>query len=222
MILKTPSKLNNTGKKSSKPSKGNLMKLIKNIALIAGIISSLHAQTNDLFLEKIKPIAHNLYKLSSDELYEIVGLAAQSFTLITADQLKPELENKKDIRVVNVLTKNYHDDCHITGSINAPLPHLVELAQSWDRSQTIVIYCALAECDASEKGCTLLKCMGFTNILEYKGGIKEWYQLHYPTTGPAESEYLHTKGSIMDLQYKFYPKTIVCSMQTRWAHRYKQ
>jgi hypothetical protein len=33
--------------------------------------------------------------------------------------------------------------------------------------------------------------MGFTNVIDYEGGIKEWYQLGYDTHGPASASYLH-------------------------------
>ena len=178
------------------------------------------AQNNQSFLQKVESIRKDLYKISAHELCTILDVSFNPVPLITADQLKSEMKSDTPMFVINVLPEYYYNDCHIKGSMSAPLKELVEQAQGWDRSQRIVIYCALDECDAGEKGCILLSCMGFTNIADYKGGIKEWYQLEYPTEGPALSEYLHTKG-LSSFEYTLYPKTIVCSNQTRWINKYQ-
>ena len=90
------------------------------------------------------------------------------------------MSTNNDLLVINVLPEVYYNDCHIKGSFNAPLKKLVDLAQSWDRSQKIVLYCALDECDAGEKGCILLHCMGFNDVRDYRGGIKEWVPAWLP------------------------------------------
>lgn len=197
--------------------------MIKMITL-ACLLSSLSTmQIKTSFLEQIESIKKKLYKISAEELCTMLNVPFEPITVITADQLHTELSSPNDnLLVINVLPERYYHDCHIKGSISAPLPTLVERAASWDHSQKIVVYCALTECDAGEKGCILLKCMGFTDVADYKGGIKEWFQLNYPTEGPALSEYLHTKGFTFAYQeYKIFPETIVCSKQTRWIHRYK-
>lgn len=177
------------------------------------------AQTSQLFFEKIVSIKNDVYKISAQELCTLLGITDQPIPLITAEQLKHEMSSNTAMLVINVLPEKYYNDCHIAGSINAPLPELVERAASWDRSQKIIIYCALDECDASQKACILLDCMGFTNVIEYNGGIREWFQLNYPTHGPALSDYLHTKGFIsIDHAYKNYPDALVCSKQTRWIN----
>lgn len=196
----------------------------KLLAAMLGIISSFSiAQNNASLFERIEPIKKNLYKISAEELCNIINVAYEPVPIITANQLKQELQKENNIRVVNVLTEYYHNDCHIKDSINVPLPELVDKADAWDHAQKIIIYCALDACDAGEKGCILLKQMGFTNVYDYRGGIKEWFQLNYPTEGPAISEYLHTKWlPAMQDECKMYPDSIVCSRQTRWIHKYKQ
>ena len=190
------------------------------MAMAFFLSSPLIAQTKPSFFETVGSIK-NLYKISAEELYTILDVSFEPAPLITADQLTKILSTPSNTLVINVLPERYHNDCHIKGSINVPLPKLVECADSWDRSQKIVTYCALESCDAGEKGCILLKCMGFTNVQDYKGGIKEWFQLNCPTEGPAESDYLHTKGLPAD-ECTLYPETIVCSTQTRWITKYKE
>lgn len=184
------------------------------------IVSASYAQES--FFSAVTSIAKDLYKTSPQELYELLNISPISISHISAQDLKTALSAPQKLLVVNVLPQKYYDDCHIKGSINAPLPELVEHAQRWDRNQKIVIYCALDECDAGEKGCILLSQMGFADVHDYKGGIKEWYQLGYPSVGPALSEYLHTRGQIAaECEYQLYPSSIVCSRQTRWMSRYQ-
>lgn len=198
------------------------MNSLKNIIACLCILSlSCNAEIEASFFEQIEPIKKDLYKFSPHELYDYLNLSPIAIPIITADELKHALTPESDVLVVNVLTQNYHDDCHIKGSINAPLPELVDQAKSWDKSQKIIVYCALDACDAGEKGCILLHCMGFKNLADYRGGIKEWFQLGYPTVGPAESDYLHWKSVSMD-EFKLYPGTIVCSRQTRWINKYQK
>ncbi len=201
----------------------NSNKHILTMAAFLCIISSFsiaHAETS--FFEKIESIKKDLYKTSTEELCTILEISPEPLPTITADQLKNTMDSASNIMVINVLPQKYHDDCHIKGSTNVPLPELVERTNSWNRAQKIVFYCALESCDAGEKACILLHCMGFTNVIDYKGGIKEWYQLNYPTEGPALSEYLHTRLILPALdEYKLYPTTIVCSRQTRWINQYQ-
>jgi rhodanese-related sulfurtransferase len=181
------------------------------------------AQPNESFFQKIESIKKDLYKIHTHELCALLNIPNESPNTITADQLKQKMSSNSDMLVINVLTEKYYKDCHIAGSINVPLPALVEHAASWNQSQRIVVYCALDECDAGEKAAILLAQMGFTDVADYKGGIKEWFQLGYPTQGPALSDYLHaTVLASSHKGYELYPETIVCSNQTRWISRYQK
>ncbi len=184
--------------------------------------STLSYAKEQSFFEKIQTIKQNLYKISAEELRIIVGHNFDAPPFITADELKENLQSGSEITVINVLPASIHEDCHIAGSINVPLKELVDTVQSWDRNKKLVVYCALSDCDASEKAYILLSCMEFANVFDYKGGIKEWYQLGYPTDGPAKLEFLHMKSApAMQDGYKLYPESLVCSRQTRWISRYQ-
>ena len=199
-------------------------KLIIAIAAFLCSIYSLSAfQVESFFLEKVESIKDDLFKISAPELETFFGLSLGTIPTISADDLKDQMSTDSDLMVINVLPEKYYNDCHIKGSINAPLPDLVEQAAAWDRSQKIVVYCALEACDAGEKGYILLHCLGFANVIDYKGGIKEWYQLNYFTGGPALSEYLHTRWhAALEDNFPLYPETIVCSQQVCWLSRYQK
>jgi rhodanese-related sulfurtransferase len=96
-----------------------------------------------------------------------------------------------EVLVVNVLAPQYYEDCHITDSINVPFEQLESFARTVPKETPIVVYCARYECHASEQAYRDLLRMGFMQVYEYPGGMAEWYQKGYPTTGPAKEKYLH-------------------------------
>lgn len=141
-------------------------------------------------LQALEPILGNIYHISTQELLEIIKQDVGHTKHITAQELYKKMQAQSDLLVINVLTQNWYQDCHITGSQNAPLKELIYLAENWNRDQEIVVYCALDECDASQKACVLLTYMGFANVYEYNGGIKEWFNLKLPVQGPCAATYL--------------------------------
>lgn len=131
------------------------------------------------------------------------SLRLTEIATITAADLKKKIEalaniedhEKCDVVMVNVLGKKYYDDCHIKHSICVPLYDIIEEAKKWadkgwDKSKEFVIYCAIDECDASEKAFRILRDMGFAKLFAYEGGIREWHLLGYPTGGACSFDYL--------------------------------
>lgn len=194
---------------------------LKNIFLFSFIcFFQITTAVDSSFLEKHAEIQDRLYKVSAARLQRFLETSFEAPPLIEADALKEAMEKDPELTVINVLPQVLHDDCHIKGSTNVPLKELVETAQAWPKDKKIIVYCALAECDAGEKAYILLSCLGFTDVTDYEGGIKEWFQLGYATVGPANSDFLHTKSSKIS-ECDLYPELLVCSRQKRWASRYK-
>lgn len=142
-------------------------------------------------LHALKPVLSNIYHLSAQEVQDIVKQDVGPIMYVTAQELHAKMEQASKPVVVNVLTQKWYDDCHIQGSINISLKDLIYVAQTWDKDQEIIVYCALDECDASQKAYILLRCMGFQNVADYQGGIKEWFNLGLPIVGPCAASYLH-------------------------------
>ncbi len=92
--------------------------------------------------------------------------------------------------LLNVLDRNSFEDCNIKGSINVPIKFLKEFSQNIPKDTEIVVYCAQYSCPKSREAWHVLHDLGFTNVLAYEGGIKEWKSFSYPTTGPCRAEYL--------------------------------
>ena len=111
--------------------------------------------------------------------------------IISAFQLKEKIDQIPDLTIINVLNEETYVDCHITGSINVPYERLVETLAGLEKDKEIVLYCAQSSCPKSRQTYELLADLGFTNLSEYSGGIKDWLKKGYDTTGTCVMKYLH-------------------------------
>ncbi len=94
------------------------------------------------------------------------------------------------LRVINVLTHDFYEDCHIKSSVNVPLDDLRGYAQDLDRATPLVVYCAKYSCSTSSQAWQMLNEMGFSNVRAYEGGIHEWYKAELPVDGACLKDYL--------------------------------
>lgn len=155
---------------------------------------------SDEIIELLSSIcsADDINKISTEELFNRINKTmpnlaelANNLKQISAEELKQKISEKnKNLKVVNVLGKRFFEDCNIKDSINCPLKILVKEVKDWDRNLEIISYCAHEECNASEKASIVFICLGFKNVSEYIGGIKEWYTKKYPTCGSCKYDYL--------------------------------
>lgn len=105
---------------------------------------------------------------------------------------KKGTETKPSLVVVNVLDKEYHDNCHIAGSINVPFAEVENFApKHWDKETELVFYCANYKCTASGEAAKMLKNMGYKHVWAYEGGVAEWKKLGYPVEGPCKADEQH-------------------------------
>jgi rhodanese-related sulfurtransferase len=112
--------------------------------------------------------------------------------LITIDDLYDDLKSNADnIIVINVLSAQSFEECHITGSINIPYAELPEKLNSIDKNKKVVVYCAHKDCPAAGDAYRSLEAAGFTNIFYYRGGMREWLQTDLKTEGICKATYLH-------------------------------
>ncbi len=94
------------------------------------------------------------------------------------------------IVLINVLDRNYYDDCHIPESVCIPLLELHTVAEKWDKTKNIVVYCASNECPLSRQAWHILHKLGFEKIRAFEGGMREWKQQGFPTKGACNLDYL--------------------------------
>lgn len=100
------------------------------------------------------------------------------------------MQSKQKVMVINVLGKEYFNDCRIKGSISVPIHDLKLFVDVLDRAQPIVVYCANYHCNASREAWYTLDEMGFSNLWAYDGGVADWKQAGLPTEGPCALAYL--------------------------------
>lgn len=134
---------------------------------------------------------YNLTFLSSSLLF----LAAIFFSGCWKFETK---DKESQLVVVNVLDKDYYDDCHITGSINIPFEDLEERVKGMNKKDAYVFYCSNYACTAAPFSAKMLKDAGFEQVSVYHGGMVEWYQHKYPYTGAAEKSYLQDSNDKLE------------------------
>ncbi|MEM4331266.1 MAG: rhodanese-like domain-containing protein [Candidatus Anstonellales archaeon] len=94
---------------------------------------------------------------------------------ITKEQLLEIIENRENVKIVEVLSHEEYKRGHIPGAINIPLTQIEENAPALLRKdEKIVVYCASYECHASTNAAKKLLSMGYKKVFDYKGGKRDW------------------------------------------------
>jgi rhodanese-related sulfurtransferase len=76
--------------------------------------------------------------------------------------------------LINVLSKGRFDREHIPHSINIPLDELGDTDKRFVRDKEIIVYCASWDCDASPRAAAELEKAGFSHVVDYEGGLRDW------------------------------------------------
>lgn len=100
---------------------------------------------------------------------------------ITRDDLKTMNETEhEDFVLINVLDREAFNKEHIRTSINVPAsnPNFVDIVETvvGGKNRKVVVYCANFDCNASPKAGKLLEDAGFTQVYDYEGGTKDWFE----------------------------------------------
>ena len=99
---------------------------------------------------------------------------------ITADQLKMKQNQGERLTLINTLSEDNFAKTEIPGSINIPLEasDFEQRVQQTlgGKNQPVVVYCASAECPSSTKAAERLEDAGFTDVMDFEGGAKEWQE----------------------------------------------
>ncbi len=98
---------------------------------------------------------------------------------ITALQLKHELDNGKDVFVLDVRNPPEIEICRLEGSHVIPLPQLMERVNELDSARDIVVHCKSGA--RSAEAIRQLQAIGFSKLRNLKGGILAWSDEVDPT-----------------------------------------
>ena len=97
------------------------------------------------------------------------------YKTITREQLKKIIEEDKNVRIVDVLSREHYAKEHIRGAVSIPLEDLRRDAFKFlKRNERIIVYCASFSCQASTKAAKILVSLGFSDVSDYKGGIADY------------------------------------------------
>jgi rhodanese-related sulfurtransferase len=101
--------------------------------------------------------------------------------LISREELKKKLDERKDIKLAFVLGEWQYRAKHIPGSLNLYTPE--ETLEVLAQDDEIVVYCSSEFCSASIFAYNYLVGHGFKNVCRYAGGLLDWEAAGYPLEG---------------------------------------
>lgn len=106
---------------------------------------------------------------------------------INADQMERE---RTGAVVIDVLPEESFERAHLPGAVNIPVGDEDFLERVADEAPTkdtkIIVYCADEACQASPKAAKKLEGAGYTNIVDFEGGLKGWRQAGHGLLGERE------------------------------------
>jgi peroxiredoxin/rhodanese-related sulfurtransferase len=100
--------------------------------------------------------------------------AAEGVRFIDRQTLAKWFESEKGLVVIDVLPADSYAESHIKGSISIPMGELDKKAATLDKNAKVVTYCASFTCQASTASAKKLMALGFKDVSDYKGGLKDW------------------------------------------------
>lgn len=111
---------------------------------------------------------------AKERVDQMVQDARKSVTEISAPELKKLMEENKNLVVVDVRENGEYNAGHIKGAHLIPRGLLEwNLTSKYDNPDTpIVFYCAVGARSALTT--KLAKDLGYTNVMNLRGGFKEW------------------------------------------------
>lgn len=91
---------------------------------------------------------------------------------IDAQSLHAEIEQGKEIFLLDVREQNEWNACHINGSVHIPLGQIQQRMDEIPKDAEIVAYCHHGR--RSEMALRLLEQNGYENTCNLQGGIDAW------------------------------------------------
>jgi rhodanese-related sulfurtransferase len=130
--------------------------------------------------------------------------AETEFRVITTDQLKAMIEEKKDFLLIDARTKKEYQEAHIVGALSIPEKSFEELLSLLpaDKNSLMVFYCNGVKCGKSKKVAKKADAIGYKNILIYGEGFPVWEEMgNKIVPGPDYAKKIETaKVSPSDLK----------------------
>lgn len=111
--------------------------------------------------------------------------------MITREELMRMVSSGKKFKLVDVLDAGHYEQEHIKDAISLPLNEIGKKAgKILKKNETVVVYCASFDCQASTKAAEKLLSLGYKNVLDYKGGLKDYQEAGLPLEGSLHKKAL--------------------------------
>jgi rhodanese-related sulfurtransferase len=108
---------------------------------------------------------------------------------INREELMGMISSGEKFKLIDVLSRESFENEHIKGAISMPLEEIGRMAgKLFHKKDKIVVYCASFECQASTQAAEKLISFGFKNVMDYKGGLKDYKEAHLPLAGKMHEE----------------------------------
>ncbi len=108
----------------------------------------------------------------------------KKYQTIDARTLSERLASHDRPVLVNALAREAFDETRIPGSISIPVREALRVAPGvLEQGQPIVVYCSSRSCTASPTLAQKLVDIGFTEVIDFEGGVEEWERVGYPMQG---------------------------------------
>jgi hydroxyacylglutathione hydrolase len=126
---------------------------------------------------QIKELARKLMRIGLDNVYGYItdvhlpGLPLQQAGLADLHMLNSYVDNDS-VQIVDVRGQAEFETGHIPGAENIFAGTLPDQLHRIRRNQPVVLYCQSG--DRAAIAYSLLRHHGFTNVLQYHGGMREW------------------------------------------------
>ena len=100
---------------------------------------------------------------------------------VTRDMLMKMMDAEEDFILIDARTHEGYDKERLPGAISIPADRLGErIVRQYKKDRTIVTYCSGWSCESSTIAAKKLEKLGFTRVLEYKGGLEDWKKAGFP------------------------------------------
>jgi len=156
------------------------------VGLVVGLGAS-SARAGECGACAVMPAAAGDSTLTAEEQRAAEKLRKEGLGFISVRELSERIAAGKAPVVVDVLDGTSFAKQHVKGAINIPYKEVSRLAPTLlpEKDAEIVVYCGSYKCTASTAAGKALKELGYTNVRDYKGGIKEWTEKGLPVGGTA-------------------------------------
>lgn len=99
----------------------------------------------------------------------------KKYQTIDARELRERLASDDRPVLVNALARGSFEEERIPGSISVPAADAVRIVPDLlAKDQPIVVYCASRNCTASPTLAQKLVDLGYTEVIDFEGGIEAW------------------------------------------------